>query len=98
MSIFRIAALAPLALAACVPATPADPGGPAFPVGADDTCNAAPLVPLIGRDSSALATIGNRRDPMRVIRPGQAVTMDYIATRLNVELNAADRIIRLSCG
>ncbi|VDC27241.1 I78 family peptidase inhibitor [Pseudogemmobacter humi] len=98
MSIFRIAALVPLALAACVPVTPVDPGTPAFPVGAGDTCNAAPLVSLIGRDSSALATVGNRRDPMRVTRPGQAMTMDFNPARLNVELNAADRIVRLSCG
>jgi hypothetical protein len=35
---------------------------------------------------------------VRVIRPGQAVTMDYSAQRLNVELDKADRVARLSCG
>lgn len=35
---------------------------------------------------------------MRVIRPGQAVTMDYRPDRLNVELDATDRISRISCG
>lgn len=35
---------------------------------------------------------------MRVIRPGQAVTMDYRPDRLNVELDETDRISRISCG
>lgn len=35
---------------------------------------------------------------MRAIRPGQAVTMDYRPDRLNVELDANDRINRVYCG
>lgn len=35
---------------------------------------------------------------VRVIRPGQAVTMDFNPFRLNIELDAADRVIRLRCG
>jgi hypothetical protein len=36
--------------------------------------------------------------PVRVIRPNQPVTMDYRADRLNLELDARDRIIRVFCG
>lgn len=35
---------------------------------------------------------------VRVIRPGQAVTMDFNARRLNIELDASDRVARLRCG
>ena len=35
---------------------------------------------------------------MRAIRPGEAVTMDFRQDRLNLELDAQDKIIRASCG
>lgn len=35
---------------------------------------------------------------LRVIRPGQAVTMDFRMDRLNVELDAAGKVKRVSCG
>ncbi|MEO1704828.1 MAG: I78 family peptidase inhibitor [Pseudomonadota bacterium] len=36
--------------------------------------------------------------PVRVIRPGTAVTMDFIATRLNIFLDDTDTVTRVSCG
>ena len=53
--------------------------------------------------------VGTRTDPqslgpragaraVRVIRPGQAVTMDYRADRLNVEIDSADTITAVRCG
>lgn len=35
---------------------------------------------------------------LRVIRPGQAVTMDFREDRLNVELDAAGKVKRANCG
>lgn len=35
---------------------------------------------------------------VRVIRPGEPVTMDYRANRLNVELDDGDKIVRIFCG
>lgn len=35
---------------------------------------------------------------VRVIRPGEPVTMDYRANRLNVELDDGDGIVRIFCG
>lgn len=35
---------------------------------------------------------------VRVIRPGMAVTMDYRADRLNIEIDDDNRIVRIHCG
>jgi hypothetical protein len=34
----------------------------------------------------------------RLIRPGDAVTEDFSPTRLNIDLDAAGRILRAWCG
>ena len=60
------------------------------------TCGAIDLQNLVGQPISAVD--GATLAAARVIRPGQAVTMDYSAARLNIELDAADRIIRIWCG
>lgn len=80
-----------LALAACAPLPPV-PGG-----GTGDDCGASGLRPLLGRPVSVLAAM-LLPAPVRIIRPGEAVTMDFVATRLNIELDAGDRIARLYCG
>ena len=46
--------------------------------------------------NQAKASAGARG--VRIIRPGMAVTMDYRAGRLNLEVDAEGRIIRASCG
>ena len=91
----RILLLAPLALAACVetaplPPAPVDP----MPVNA---CGALDLQFLVGERASVLETMRFSQQ-VRVIRPGQAVTMDYSPARLNIEVNGAERITRVSCG
>jgi len=35
---------------------------------------------------------------VRMVRPGQMVTMEYDAGRLTLELDAGDRIVRARCG
>lgn len=35
---------------------------------------------------------------IRVIAPGDAVTMDYRTDRLNIETDAAGRVVRIKCG
>lgn len=35
---------------------------------------------------------------VRVIRPGMAVTMDYRADRLNIEIDDDNRIVKVHCG
>jgi len=71
-----------------------------FPPWGEDACGAEQLAHLIGQpvpDAAALAAIeGPAR--IRVIRPGQAVTMDHAPARLNIELDKNDIVARLRCG
>lgn len=75
-------------LAACVPA-------PAEPPGA--TCSAASLQHLVGQPESAFDP-GGLTEPVRVIHPGEAVTMDFNPGRLNVEIGTDGRIVAIRCG
>ena len=89
--LLTMAALAPLALAACVIEQPGTP------IPAEQTCGAEGLQGLAGQYRSVLASM-TFKGPVRVIEPGMAVTMDYNAARLNVELDGAGKITRLTCG
>ena len=92
-----LAALLPLVMAcAAVP-----PDAEAEPVG-DGRCDAATLGNLVGRAATrelgveALRRSGARA--LRWIRPGDAVTMDYREDRLNIHLDARNRVERFACG
>lgn len=85
-----------LALGACTGTAPPS-GGPLPLPAAPDTCGLADVAGLVGQAASRLPGEGGWKN-VRMIRPGQAVTMDYSPTRLNVELDGADRILRMSCG
>lgn len=83
-----------LALAACtMETTPVTPP----PMPPENACGAADLQTLVGQPASVLDTM-RFAQPVRVIRPGMAVTMDYRADRLNIEIDKAERIIRVTCG
>lgn len=95
-----IAALGLAGLASgCVAVFPVPlPKGPsATPADTDGRCGAAGLQGLIGQRESVLAAL-RLRQPMRVIHPGQAVTMDYSAERLNIQIDKAGRIAAVTCG
>lgn len=81
---------APLLLAACALDAPAVPDEP------DDACNASSYQGLVGQPAAVLSQmqfpIGSR-----VIGPNDAVTADFMASRLNVEIGENDRIARISC-
>jgi len=94
----RIALLS-LGLAACATMVPEPAEPPAAP--AEDACGSARFADLVGQPRrEVLDEVARRGAPrrMRWIRPGDAVTMDYIAERLNVYFNAQDRVERLACG
>ena len=67
-----------------------------------DACGAAKLANLLNTlpTSDVMAqierTVGQRR--IRTIAPGDVVTMDYSAERLNVETGEDGRIKRFRCG
>ena len=76
---------------------PPTPGDPATPAPADE-CGAAELKGWIGRERSSLPP-----EPAgavwRIYETGQPVTMDYNASRLNIEIDpASQKVVRLTCG
>ncbi len=83
-----------------------EPSTPAMsrPVAAEtgDECGAGQLADLIGKSASPAvrariaATAGSGR--ARIYTTGDALTMDYSPQRLNVELDQAGRIAKISCG
>ena len=85
-----------LTVPACVPAGP-PPVEPMPPLPGADACGASGLQGLVGQPESVLQTM-RFSQPLRIIRPGMAVTMDYSPNRLNIELDAAGTIIRVHCG
>jgi hypothetical protein len=67
-----------------------------------EECDASGLQNLIGKPFSealkeqVLKDSGSRS--VRVIRPGQAVTQDYGLQRVNIELDAQEKVISVRCG
>jgi len=66
-------------------------------------CNADAAQSFVGQQAGddvvaqAQAAAG-AKGAVRVIKPGQAVTMDFRADRLNVEVDEQGVIVRISCG
>lgn len=92
----RAAVLPMLALGACAMTAANDPQ-----VG-EGVCDASRADALVGQAGTselgarALAATGARG--LRWIRPGMAVTMDYRSDRLNIHLDAQNRVERITCG
>jgi peptidase inhibitor I78 family protein len=86
-------------LALSLPACATTSNEPSLPPG---PCHAEAGAALVGRAANAalgaeaLRLTGARR--LRWIRPGDVVTMDYSAERLNLHLDAEDKVERLACG
>jgi hypothetical protein len=63
----------------------------------EDTCGAARFADLIGQDATALEKV-LVLGPVRVIRPGDAVTMDFQPIRINFMINEHETIRTIDCG
>ena len=89
-----------LALAGCSEKTPPRPAPPPPPVNAD--CGAGQLGAYIGREATGdvIAAIRAWRgdNPVRVLKPGSVMTMDYRAGRLNLFLDEQGRIKAFKCN
>lgn len=83
----------PLAgLAGCV-----EPLPPPTPLEPDpDACKASQYQGLIGQPASVLSAMTFPAGT-RVINPGDAVTMDFRADRLNIEVGVNGRIDKIGC-
>lgn len=66
------------------------------------TCTADKASHVVGRhiepalEREAMESSG--ADTLRVIQPGQAITKDYRAERLNLQLNDYGTVVRAYCG
>ena len=74
-----------------------DMPAPVLPSPADDTCGASGLASLIGQDASVIAAT-TFQNPVRIIGPGDMVTMDFNPQRLNFELDELNEVVRVRCG
>ncbi|RRV16968.1 I78 family peptidase inhibitor [Pseudomonas saudiphocaensis] len=85
-----------VALAGCQALTPDH-----SPSAAGD-CNAAAVQELVGKQASPELLDQSRRDSgarvARLLRPGDVVTLEYNAQRLNLTTDEDGRIQRVSCG
>lgn len=87
-------------LSACANGTPPKHSPPVAE--AAPGCGADQFAAYVGKPASdtAIAAIQAARGdkPIRVIRPGMAVTMDYRAERLNVDVDDSGTIRRFYCS
>ena len=87
-----------LPLAACA-GKPMRTGGPLPPTLA---CDAAPARSAIGQRATADVLEQLRKDShaqeVRVIKPGQMVTMEFSAGRVDVRVDTDNVILGVSCG
>jgi hypothetical protein len=104
MGLLRLSSvLLPVLLMACVPEAilpPVEPMPPVSAPGQDagaDTCGASAMQDLVGKPFSALAAM-TFPETTRLIRPGMAVTMDFLAERLNITLDETGAIASVTCG
>ena len=93
------AALCAALLAGCAQPGPAPAPAPAPPASA---CNAEPARFAVGQQATASLVEEARRragaSRARVLRPGQVVTMEFDGARLNLQVDAADRVVAVRCG
>jgi hypothetical protein len=82
---------------AAAPAEPAPPVTPPADPAAADTCNMAQYAVLVGKPATDPA-VPAASATVRIIKPGDQVTMDFNAARLNIELDAAGNITGVRCG
>lgn len=85
---------AALLLAACATAEP--------PPSLAGQCNADAAQHHVGHAATAEMVEAARKDAgadrVRTLKPGQVVTMEYLAGRLNLYLDADGMIERIACG
>lgn len=87
--------------AACAQQPPAQsPAAPPPTVSA--ACDAAPAQSAVGQTQTAALVEDVRQKSgahlARVLRPGQAVTMEFSGDRVNVVVDAANKVTAVRCG
>lgn len=102
--LFALAAGFALAACATPPAGGSEPAATTPPAMEETpmTCQADKGQWAVGQlaDEAVVAKVrtDTTSDRMRVIKPGMAVTMDFREDRVNVEVDADNRVIAVRCG
>lgn len=97
----KISALATCVLAAgCTSLSEPAVGPTGAPRGG--TCDAKPAQSAVGQNSTAkvveAARVRSGAMIARILRPGQMITKEFDAQRLNLEVDANGRIVAVRCG
>ncbi len=95
MKLFRLIPVSALCLAAA--ACVAETGTEVPPPAETDACGASGFQYLVGQDVSPVFAV-TFTQPMRIIRPGDAVTMDFSDERINFTLDDKDTVRSVTCG
>jgi hypothetical protein len=90
------------ALGACAQQPPQVPTAPAPPVIAPNQCNDAAAQFAVGKAADAkLAEEARVRAGalrVRMVHPGQMVTMEFDASRLTIQVDAGGKVASIRCG
>ena len=77
-------------------------GASATPPPASGQCNAQPAQGAVGQSSTSTIVESARArsgaQMARILRPGQMITKEFNAQRLNLEVDANGRILTVTCG
>lgn len=70
------------------------------PAGPTQTCGVTDGVKLewMGKPYNKSILIHFEKHPWRIIRPGQAVTMDFSERRVNIHVNDKNVVVDITCG
>lgn len=109
MSLIRFSAVPLIAVLAACASTPPSSSEPAAVTGGNQparpgtgTCNADAVQWAIGQDNNQANFDRIWKESgaglIRPISPNQAVTLDFREDRVNIHLDAANKITRISCG
>ncbi|ALM83354.1 I78 family peptidase inhibitor [Bordetella sp. N] len=75
-------------------------GGSAF--GSGTNCDAQPVQSLLGKtltnDTTEQARTGSHSAKVRILKPGQVMTMEYDPTRINLITDKNNALTALRCG
>jgi hypothetical protein len=91
-----IASAAVLGITAC--ATPSVPPAPPGQLQCVAEAGVRAVGKPVGDDLVAQVIADTHSRTARVVRPGEAVTMDFRGDRVNVKLDMHDKVDRITCG
>ena len=98
----RLSLLSPVLLLAACASQPAAQSSTGAAAATPAECHADAAQGYLGQPASAATVEAVRKASgaasLRVLKPGDAMTMDYRMDRVNVVQDAAGKIERISCG